>query len=58
MELLTSIYFAIGLLVGLWRLSYATEEDSNAMACIGGAVIFALWPLYLIYKWVRRHHDS
>lgn len=51
MELTTSIYFAIGFLIGLWRLSYVSKEDNNSMACIGAAVIVLLWPLYLIYKW-------
>lgn len=50
MELFTGLYFAIGFLIGLWRLSYITNEEDSSMACVCGIFIVVLWPFYLIYK--------
>ena len=55
MEVLLSIYLAVGFLFGLERLSRVTKEDNSSMVCIGIMAIVVLWPLYLTYKvWEKR----
>ena len=55
MELALSIYFAIGIILGIERLSRVTKDDEQGMVGIGIMGIIVLWPLYLIYKvWEKR----
>ena len=55
MEILLSIYLAIGFLFGLERLSRVTKDDEQAMVSIGIMGIIVLWPLYIVYKvWKKR----
>ena len=55
MELALSIYFAIGIILGIERLSRVTKEDNSSMVCIGIIAIVVLWPLYLMYKvWEKK----
>jgi hypothetical protein len=55
MEPLAAIYFVIGLIFGIERLSRVTKEDEQGMVCIGIMAIIMLWPLYLMYKvWKKR----
>ena len=55
MEILLSIYLAIGFLFGLERLSRVTKNDEPAMVNIGIIGIIVLWPLYIVYKvWKKR----
>lgn len=50
MELYAGIYYTIGIILGLERLSRVTKEDDSSTVCIGVAAIMLLWPLYIIYK--------
>lgn len=55
MELALSIYFAIGIILGIERLSRVTKDDEQGMVGIGIIGIIVLWPLYMIYKvWKKR----
>ena len=55
MDILTAIYFGIGLTIGVERLSRVTREDDSSMVCMGIMLIIVLWPLYIIYKvWKKR----
>ena len=55
MELVLSIYFAIGIILGIERLSRVTKDDEQGMVGIGIIGIIVLWPLYIIYKvWKKR----
>ena len=55
MDLLMSIYFLVGIIFGIERLSRVTKDDEKGMVGIGIIVIILLWPLYLIYKvWEKR----
>ena len=55
MELALSIYFAIGIILGIERLSRVTKDDEQGMVSIGIMAIIVLWPLYIIYKmWKKR----
>ena len=57
MEVLVSIYAAVGLFFGLERLSRITKNDEPAMVNIGIISIIVLWPLYIIYKvWKKRRN--
>ena len=50
MELYAGIYYTIGIILGLERLSRVTKEDDSSTVCIGVSAIILLWPLYIIYK--------
>ena len=50
MDILMAIYFLIGLILGIERLSRVTEEDEKGMVNIVIMAIIVLWPLYIIYK--------
>ncbi len=57
-ELISSVYFLIGFLITIWRLSKVTKEEDSSMACIAGLFIMALWPLYLVYKEVKKYYKK
>lgn len=57
-ELISSVYFLIGFLITIWRLSKVTKEEDSSMACIAGLFIMVLWPLYLVYKAVKKHYKK
>lgn len=50
MELYAGIYYTIGIILGLERLSRVTKEEDSSLVCIGIAATMLLWPLYIIYK--------
>ena len=55
MDILLALYFVIGLIFGMERLSRVTEEDEKGMVGIGIMAIIVLWPLYIVYKvWKKR----
>lgn len=55
MELALSIYFVIGIILGIERLSRVSKDDEQGMVSIGIMAIIVLWPLYIIYKvWKKR----
>ena len=57
MELVLSIYFAIGIILGIERLSRVTKDDEQGMVSIGIMAIIVLWPLYIVYKvWKKRRN--
>ena len=58
MELILGIYLAFGLIFGLERLSRVTKEDDSSMVCIGITGIIALWPLYLIYRYIKKRYAN
>lgn len=58
MEILLSIYLAIGFLFGLERLSRITKDDEQAMVSIGVMGIIVLWPLYIVYKIVKKRRNK
>ena len=49
MEFYLSVYYVIGIILGLERLSRITKEDNSSLVCIGISGIILLWPLYIIY---------
>lgn len=53
-EGLASLYIAIGLIIGFERLSRATKFDDTSMLCIGVIFIIVFWPVYIIYKLIKR----
>ena len=54
MEILLSIDLAIGFLFGLERLSRVTKDDEQGMVGIGIMAIIVLWPLYIVYKILKK----
>lgn len=50
MELIAGLYLAIGLILGIERLSRVAREDDSPMVCTGITAIIVLWPLYIVYK--------
>lgn len=58
MELILGIYLAFGLIFGLERLSRVTKEDDSSMVCIGITGIIVLWPLYLIYRYIKKKYEN
>lgn len=52
-ELILSLYFLIGFLIGIWRISQVTDAEDSSMACIAGIFIVILWPIYIIYKIIK-----
>ena len=58
MELALSIYFAIGIILGIERLSRVTKDDEQGMVGIGIMGIIVLWPLYIVYKIVKKRRNK
>ena len=58
MDILMAIYFLIGLILGIERLSRVTEEDEQGMVSIGIMAIIVLWPLYMVYKIVKKRRNK
>ena len=58
MEILLSIYFVIGLLFCMERLSRVTKEDEAGMVSIGATAILCLWPLYIVYIIVKKKRNK
>lgn len=58
MELALSIYFAVGIILGIERLSRVTKDDEQGMVGIGIMGIIVLWPLYIVYKIVKKRRNK
>ena len=58
MELYLGIYYAIGIILGIERLSRVTKEDNSSLVCIGISGIIILWPLYIIYLLFKHNKDD
>ena len=58
MELALSIYFAIGIILGIERLSRVTKDDEQGMVNIGIMGIIVLWPLYMVYKVCKKRRNK
>ena len=58
MELALSIYFAVGIILGIERLSRVTKDDEQGMVGIGIMGIIVLWPLYMVYKIVKKRRNK
>ena len=58
MELTLSIYFAIGIILGIERLSRVTKNDEPAMVNMGIISIIVLWPFYIVYKIVKKRRNK
>ena len=58
MELALSIYFAIGIILGIERLSRVTKDDEQGMVGIGIIGIIVLWPFYIVYKIVKKRRNK
>ena len=55
MDILLALYFVVGLILGMERLSRVTKDDEHGMMSIGIMAIIVLWPLYIIYiMWKRK----
>lgn len=54
MDILMAIYFGIGLLFGIERLSRLTGSEEKGMVGIGIMGIIVLWPLYMVYKKCKK----
>ena len=53
-----SIYFAIGIILGIERLSRVTKDEEQGMVSIGIMAIIVLWPLYIVYKIVKKRRNK
>lgn len=58
MDILLALYFVIGLIFGMERLSRVTKDDEQGMVNIGIMAITALWPLYIVYKIVKKRRNK
>ena len=58
MEVLVSIYFAIGIILGIERLLRVTKDEEQGMVSIGIMAIIVLWPLYIVYKIVKKRRNK
>ena len=58
MEIFGAIYTAIGLIFGMERLSRVTKDDEQGMVSIGIMGIIVLWPLYIVYKIVKKRRNK
>ena len=58
MELALSIYFAIGIILGIERLSRVTKDDEQGLVGIEIMGIIVLWPFYIVYKIVKKRRNK
>ena len=54
MDILLAFYFVVGLIFGMERLSRVTKDDEQGMVGIGIMGIIVLWPLYIVYKILKK----
>ena len=54
-ELICAMYVLVGFLVAIWRMSKVSSREDSSMACIIGVIILFLWPLYSVYKVIKKH---
>ena len=54
-ELMYAMYILVGFLIAIWRMSKVSSREDSSMACIGGLYILFFWPLYLVYKVIKKY---